>query len=194
MAFQARGCASGLRIFAPVGRFTAGANNNTGLGMWSNEFSGGTTVYFDAARKWHAAATGYYEIHSSKQDLDLKIGDMFTLEGGVGRAFFQGYANAGLAYFGQWKVTEDSGTDVSPLTAGLKGSMFGLGPEINMPLGKHPIFLTFRYLFDVRSRVSTQGQYAFLSVVWAHPSNRIFPRKQPAPPSQQKSCRASRSR
>jgi hypothetical protein len=167
----------GYAFFAPVGRFTAGANNNTGLGMWSNEFSGGTTVYFDAARKWHAAATGFYEIHSSKQDLDLKIGDMFTLEGGVGRAFLQGYANAGLAYFGQWKVTEDSGTDVSPLTAGLKGSMFGLGPEINLPLGKHPIFLTFRYLFDVRSRVSTQGQYAFLSVVWAHPSKPDLPAK-----------------
>ena len=55
--------------------------------------------------------------------------------------------------------------------------MFGLGPEINMPLGKHPIFLTFRYLFDVRSRVSTQGQYAFLSVVWAHPSKPDLPAK-----------------
>ena len=74
----------GYAFFAPVGRFTAGANNNTGLGMWSNEFSGGTTVYFDAARKWHAAATGYYEIHSSKEDLDLKIGDMFTLKAELG--------------------------------------------------------------------------------------------------------------
>ena len=167
----------GYAFYAPTGRFTAGAPDNTGLGMWSNEFSGGTTIYFDAARKWHAAATGYYEIHTSKEDLDQQIGDMFTLEGGVGRAFFQGYANAGLAYFGQWKVTEDSGADASPLTAGLKGSMFGLGPEINMPLGKHPIFLTFRYLFDVRSRVATQGQYAVLSVVWAHPSKPDLPAK-----------------
>lgn len=165
----------GYAFFAPVGRYTAGANDNTGLGMWSNEFSAGTTVYFDAARKWHAAATGYYEIHTSKQDLDQKIGDIFTLEGGVGRAFLHGYANAGMAYFGQWKVTEDSGSDVSPLTRGLTGSMFGVGPEINMPLGKHPVFLTFRYLFDVYSRQSTQGQSAILSLVWAHPAKPDLP-------------------
>jgi len=165
----------GYAFFAPVGRYTAGANDNTGLGMWSNEFSAGTTVYFDAEHKWHAAATGYYEIHNKKEDVDQTVGDMFTLEGGVGRAFLHGYANAGLAYFGQWKLTEDSGTAVSPLTAGLTGSMFGVGPEINMPLGKRPLFLTFRYLFDVYSRQSTQGQYAVMSLVWAHPSKPDLP-------------------
>jgi hypothetical protein len=32
----------GYAFFAPTGRYTAGANDNTGLGMWSNEFSAGT--------------------------------------------------------------------------------------------------------------------------------------------------------
>ena len=43
-----------------------------------------------------------------------------ALEGGAGRAFLQGYANAGLAYVGQWKVSEDSGRDVSLLVQGKK--------------------------------------------------------------------------
>jgi hypothetical protein len=160
----------GYAFFAPTGRYTAGATDNTGLGMWSNEFSAGTTVYFDPKRNWHASAAGFYEIHTSKRDLDQKVGDLFTLEGGIGRAFMHGYANAGLAYFGQWKVTEDSGTAVSPLVAGLKGSMIGAGPEINLPITKHPIFLTFRYLFDMYSRVATQGQSAVLGVVYANPT------------------------
>jgi hypothetical protein len=129
----------GYAFFAPTGRYTAGANDNTGLGMWSNEFSAGTTVYFDQARKWHAAGTGFFEIHTSKQDLDAKTGNVFTLEGGAGRAFLQGYANAGLAYAGQWKVSEDSGRDVNPLVQRKKGSMFALGPELNMPVSKKGI-------------------------------------------------------
>jgi hypothetical protein len=161
---------AGYAFFPPTGRYTAGANNNTGLGMWGNEFSAGTTFYFDQGKKWHAAGVGFYEIHSSKQDLDAKTGDMFTLEGGVGRAFLQGYANAGLAYAGQWKVTEDSGADVSPLVQGKKGSMFALGPELNMPVSKKGIYLDFKYLFDVRSRLATSGNYLVLSLTYVKPS------------------------
>jgi hypothetical protein len=98
---------AGYAFMTPTGRYTAGANDNTGLGMWGNEFSAGTTFYFDQGKKWHAAGLGFYEIHTSKQDLDSKTGDVFTLEGGVGRAFLQGYANVGLAYVGPWKVTDD---------------------------------------------------------------------------------------
>jgi hypothetical protein len=161
---------AGYAFFAPTGRYTARANDNTGLGMWSNEFSAGTTLYFDQGRKWHAASTGFFEIHTSKQDLDAKTGNMFTLEGGAGRAFLQGYANAGLAYVGQWKVTEDSGADVNPLVSGKKGSMFALGPELNMPVSKKGIFLGFKYLFDVRSRLATSGNYLVLSLTYVRPS------------------------
>jgi hypothetical protein len=161
---------AGYAFMAPTGRFSASAHDNTGLGMWSNEFSAGTTVYFDKGKKWHAAGTGFYEIHASKKDLDLKTGDVFTLEGGAGRAFMHGYANAGLAYVGQWKVTEDSGTDVSPLVLGKKGSMFALGPELNMPVTKKGIFFGFKYLFDARSRLATSGNYMVLSLTYVRPS------------------------
>jgi hypothetical protein len=124
---------AGYAFFAPTGRYRAGANDDTGLGMWSNEFSTGSTFFFDQGTKWHVAGTGFYEIHSSKQDLDSKTGDIFTLESGAGRAFLQGYANAGLAYTGQWKVADDNGADVSPLVQGKKGSMFVLGPELICP-------------------------------------------------------------
>ena len=161
---------AGYAFMAPTGRYTAGANNNTGLGMWGNEFSAGTTIYLDQGHKWHAAALGAYEIHTSKYDLDSKTGNVFTLEGGAGRAFLQGYANAGLAYAGQWKVTEDTGADVSPLVQGKKGSVFALGPELNMPVSKKGIFLGFKYLFDVRSRLATSGNYLVLSLTYVRPS------------------------
>lgn len=168
--FERADVIAGYAFFAPTGRFSAGSVDNTGLGMWSNEISAGTTVYFDRGRKWHAASIGFYEIHSSKQDMDFRTGDVLTLEGGAGRTFLQGYANAGLAYVGQWKVTEDSGKDVSPLVRGKKGSMFSLGPEVNMPLGKRGVFLGFKYLFDTRSRLATSGNYLVLNLTYVMPS------------------------
>lgn len=161
---------TGYAFFAPTGRFTVGATDNVGLGMWSNEFSGGTTVYFDRDRKWHAAGTGFYEIHTSKEDLDFRTGDIFTLEGGAGRSYLNGYANAGVAYVAQWKVTEDSGRDVSTLVRGKKGSLFALGPELNVPLGNTGAFLGFKYLFDTRSRLATSGNYLGLSLTFVKPS------------------------
>ena len=67
-------------------------------------------------------------------------------------------------------MTEDRGADVSPLVQGKKGSMFALGPELNMPVSKKGIFLGFKYLFDVRSRLATSGDYLVLSLTYVKPS------------------------
>jgi hypothetical protein len=93
--------------------------------MWTNEFGLGTTVYFDHEKKWHMSGTALYEIHAGKQGVDQTVGGIMTIEGGLGRIFPKGYASAGAAYFGQWKVTADIGTGVPPIVAWLKGSMVG---------------------------------------------------------------------
>lgn len=54
----------GYGLFIPTGKFTAGASNNHGLGMWSHELSAGTTVYLDKKKQWHAATNAYYNIQS----------------------------------------------------------------------------------------------------------------------------------
>ena len=89
---------AGYGFYAPTGRYEAGANDNVGLGMWSQEIQAGTTVYLDSAKKVSAATTAYFEFHSNKKDQDLKVGNLLTLEGGaaynvpkIGGAFGIGY-------------------------------------------------------------------------------------------------------
>ena len=53
-------------LFAPTGRHTAGANDNVGKGMWSYEFSGGTTLYLDEAKSLSFATSAFWELHSKK--------------------------------------------------------------------------------------------------------------------------------
>jgi len=54
---------AGIGIFAPTGEYEPGGSSNRGLGMWSYELFGGTTVYLDEAKSWHFAATAFYETH-----------------------------------------------------------------------------------------------------------------------------------
>lgn len=157
-------------FYAPTGRCSANATNNTGLGMWTNEFGLGTTVYFDDLKQWSLAAIALYEFHTQKQGVNQTVGGIMTVEGGLGRSFLHGYAKAGAAYFGQWKVTPDTGTQVPPIVAGLNGSIVDLGPELDTPVCKCPFLMTFRYLFDVDSRVATEGDTLLVSFTWLHPS------------------------
>lgn len=158
---------AGYGFYAPSGRFQVGADDNTGLGMWSHELLAGTTVFLDSGRKWHLGGTGFYEIHSRTKDLDTKVGDLFTFEGGFGRALFDGLGNLGVAYYGQWKVTDDDTPNLPELLPRGKNRVQGLGPEIGVPIPlgeKAVLLLRFRYLWEFGARSNTQGQTLHFSI------------------------------
>src|SRR6516162_3454172 len=84
-------------------------------------------------KKWNLSTMMYYDFNRKKNNADINVGDILTLAGGVGRSLLKG-ANAGVAYGAQWKMTHDAGADIPaglPLT---NGRVFGVGPEIDMPV------------------------------------------------------------
>ena len=140
-------------FYAPTGRYAPDADDNLGLGMWSHELAAGATVYLDQSRSWHFATMGYYEIHTNKKDIDVTVGDVLTLEGGLGRSFASGAA-LGVAYYAQLKVTEDSGADLPLLVPFLaKNHVVAIGPEAVLLQGA----LSIRGLFEFGARTATQG-------------------------------------
>ena len=167
---------AGLGLFAPTGRFDFDADDNLGMGMWSVELFGGTTVYFDAAQTWHFAIMGFYEMHSKKEGTDLRVGDIMTLEGGLGKSFMQGALTAGLSYYAQWKVTDDYlGTDATlpeQFNPG-RNRGFGIDPEITLPpMTKRSIFSFFnlRYFWETGNRSTVEGQTLVASLTFPIPS------------------------
>jgi hypothetical protein len=167
---------AGLGFFAPTGRYEADADDNVGLGMWSFEISGGTSVFLDQARSWHLATTAFYEIHGGKKDSDAKVGDILSLEGGLGKSFMEGAMSIGAAYYAQWKVTEDDfGTDFElPSDRGIgKHRVFGFGPEITVPLAtskKLIALVNVRYLWETGARTKTEGQTLAITATFPVPS------------------------
>ena len=149
----------GAGVYAPTGRFTAGADDNSGLGMWSFEVSGGATVFFDGAKTWSVSALGFYETHTKKKDTEIKVGDIVTVEGGLGKSFLGGGVVIGAAYFAQWKLSGDDLGVALPIELS-KSATYGVGPEVVLPIpvkGKLVGMVKARYLWDVGSRSTTQG-------------------------------------
>src|SRR5262245_36845738 len=151
---------AGFGFYAPTGDYEPNGNENKGLGMWSFELSGGSTLYFDASERYHVSALVSYETHTSKEDQDLKAGDVLTVEGGLGGRVLSDKLQARVAYGAQWKVSDDSGDDFPPSLEPSKNHLYTVGPElIYTGLYKAPYFgsLTARYLWDVGARSSFEG-------------------------------------
>ena len=172
---------TGVGFFAPTGRHTAGESDNLGKGMWSYELSGGTTVYLDPQRTISIAALAAWETHSSKDGAvqvgnvsihDVKVGQLLTLEGGVGKSFMHGALNLGVAYYAQWKVTSDELT-LSP-SVPLPGSpnrhqVWGVGPDVTIPIATRSKLISLvnvRYLWETNAQIKTQGQSFLLTTTF----------------------------
>lgn len=151
---------TGYSIFMPTGHYSAGANDNTGLGMWGHEWSLGSTVFLTENKAWHAATNAAFEFHSKKKDVAAQVGNMLTLEGGLGRNVLKGAGSLGLVYYAQWKISDDTLSGLPALLVQGKNRTFALGPELNIPLATKKTLLGFfalRYQWETYARTTFQG-------------------------------------
>ncbi len=158
---------AGYSLYLPTGRYSYGGDKNSGLGMWTNEFSAGGTFYFDKERKWNVSTVGFYEIHSKKKDSETRAGDILTLEGGAGKTFYcpiRGSKipmpiNFGVVYYGQFKMTDDriavgqTGTTIP----GVKDHVWAVGLEANAFYPKSRTSVSLRWLAETGARDRFQG-------------------------------------
>jgi len=128
------------QIYLPTGKFTAGASDNAGLGMFMNEFSAGTTIFFNDKKTFHFSALAAYEINGKKKDTDIKTGDILSIEGGLGKTFYlmnaektapKGILNAGAIYYLQGKISPDKIPVGNSVLEPAKDRIAGIGAEVN---------------------------------------------------------------
>lgn len=147
-------------VFIPTGRYSVGADDNTGLGMWGHEWALGTTAFLTKNKAWHVATNAAFEFHSDKEGTSAKVGNLLTLEGGLGRDILKGAGSLGIAYYAQWKLSDDTLTGLPALLVQGKNRSLAIGPEFNVPLATKKSlfgFFTFRYLWETSARTTLQG-------------------------------------
>lgn len=169
---------TGLWFVAPTGRFHADALDNHGLGMWSSAADAGVTVYPDSAKRWSLATLATFNTNSNQRGTDRRTGNVLTLEGGIGRSLLK-TGTAGLAYYAQWKVSDDQNMPVTrDPRFDARHRYFGLGPEVTVPLPfKEPMILQARYFWERENRVATEG-----SSLWVLFTYNIRPSGKGTPP------------
>ena len=155
---------AGYAFFAPTGSGFAGRH------MWVDEIDLGTTLYLDSGKKYNASAMMFYDFNQNKNNTNITVGDIVTLTGGIGRSFLKGAANAGVAYGAQWKTTHDKGPDIPALLPITNGRVFGVGPELDMPVfakGPNVILASFRYLWLPGPKTEFGGQTITATLTFA---------------------------
>ena len=160
-------------LFVPTGRYTDGADDNTGLGMWGNEVSFGTTVYLNAARSYHAATLASFDFQSKKEDSGTKVGNAMNLEGGLGADFLGGGLTTGMNYYASFKLTDDELDGPADVLVRGRNRVFALGPEVQLALARKGTvygFLKANYQWETYARTTTQGSaFTLLATFLARP-------------------------
>ncbi len=94
-------------FFAPTGRFSAGATDNTGTGYWTNSLIAGETVYLTENRATSVSAYQLYEFHTT------------------------------LVGYGQWQTSNNRGPGVDPANpAHYRVNAIGGAANVIMPVKK----------------------------------------------------------
>ncbi len=175
--------AAGFQVYIPTGRYQKGGNDNLGKGMWTYEPFLGATIYFDEKKTVSLATTAFWEFHGKKQDSSTKVGQILTLEGGLGKSFLGGGLVVGAAYYAQWKLSKDQLREFAPpggdeigLDYPNKHKVFAFGPDVTLAVAtKSKLFalVTIRYLWETGARVKTQGQTLVVTATFPIPSVKL---------------------
>ncbi|WDF63628.1 SphA family protein [Flavobacterium sp. KACC 22763] len=162
------------QMYLPTGKYEVGGSNNSGLGMFMNEFSAGTTLYFNDKKTFHFSALAAYEINGKKKDTDIKTGDILSIEGGLGKTFYcmnaektapKGIFNAGLIYYLQYKVSDDKIPVGNAFTLEPdKDRVGGLGAEVNYLHLSSMTSAGFRWIGEVSAVNRFQGNTFFITL------------------------------
>lgn len=169
----------GYAVYIPTGKYELGGDDNAGMGLYSNEFSAGSTYYFDAKKEWNFAALFSYALNSKKKNTgadELKPGNLLTIEGGLGKTWMKPVKdnpmpmiiNAGMVYYIQYKTTEDEMTipqiNNIPFNLKNKDQIYALGAEANIFIPSIKSSIGLRWLGELGANNRTQGNSFFITL------------------------------
>ncbi len=147
--------AIGAGIFIPLGKYDKDDISTPGKDMWTLMLNFAGNYFFDAEKTWSASVLARYEIHSEKSDKDVKLGNDFHFEWGLGKTLAQ-YWDVGLVGYCRWQVTDDSGDDVDAdptWDKSIHDKVYAIGPEVSVLLPiKGALSLKTVFEFDAEDR------------------------------------------
>lgn len=169
----------GYAIYLPTGKYELGATDNSGLGIFANEFSAGSTVYFDQNKEWNFSALFPYALNSKKKNTgnnDIIVGNLLTVEGGLGKTWYKPVKesplpmiiNGGIVYYMEFKTTADQ-MKIPVISNSIfdlanKDHVYALGAEANIFIPAIKSSIGVRWLGELGAKNRTQGSSFFITL------------------------------
>jgi len=151
--------ALGLGFFAPTGQYDKTEPASPGKDMWTWMVTAGGTYYLDSERSWSASILARYEIHGEKDETDLKPGNDFHFEWGIGKTLAK-ICDVGLTGYCQWQTTDDSGTQGARVN---KDRVYAIGPELSIFIPQITFFISLRSQWEFSARERSEGNFTTLT-------------------------------
>ncbi|MBC8114680.1 MAG: transporter [Candidatus Saccharimonas sp.] len=160
--FEQWDVAAAAGVWCPTGDFSSTNPIHIGKGFWTGMFTLGATYYFDEDKTWHLSGLGRYETNSTKTDIDLRPGDDFHIEWGLGKSFGKNW-NVGLTAYTHWQVTSDSGSAALYDTS-VHDRFYSLGPEVVYFCVPYKTFFSVRYQREFGAIDRVEGHNTVISL------------------------------
>jgi hypothetical protein len=148
-------------IFAPTGKFTAGATNNTGAGHWTNAPTAGETLYLTKNKATAFSAYQMYEFHTTQQGTNIHPGQTFDLDWSLTQILplqkdEHLLLQLGVVGYGQWQTSRNSGPNVDPLHPD-QYRVNAIGGAANFILPARKTSVGFKLLKEFSNSNTVQG-------------------------------------
>jgi hypothetical protein len=159
---------AGYGFFAPTGRYSPGASDNTGSGYWGNHFTSGTTYYITKNKGTSANLYVDWETHGKKSGTDITPGQAFTMEWGFGQVLpldkdMHKLLQVGYVGYDQWQVTGNKGTYASLLPY-YSGHAMGFQTNFIAPI--HGLNFFFKFYEQYSAKAALKGRTIVFGGSW----------------------------
>lgn len=148
-------------FFAPTGRFSPGASNNTGTGHWTNSPTAGETFYLTKNKATSVSAYQLYEFHTTQEGTNIHAGQTLNLDYSLMQILpltkdMHTLLQFGLVGYGQWQTSNNSGPGVDPAhPAHYKVDALGGAANIILPVRKSSV--GFKFFKEFSNSATVQG-------------------------------------
>jgi hypothetical protein len=150
---------TGYGMYIPTSHLQIPADHFTG------ELSAGGTVFFDARKAWRASALAAYRWNARNKGMDITRGSTVVVQGGAGVTLARVF-DVGLAGYGLWQLSDDSGSAIPAALAGARVVQIGMGPEVDLAVPSARCRFTVRYEHDLAVQSTFVGQILVVSVAF----------------------------
>lgn len=147
----------------PTGNFSSAQPVNLGKGFWTGMFSFASTYFFDAEKTWYISSLMRYETNSAKLDKDVRPGDDFHIEWGLGTDLTK-HLHVGITAYTHWQVSNDQGSAVN-YNANVHDRLYAVGPEVQYIHPPSGLFFSLRYQKELGVVDRTEGHKMVLSII-----------------------------